>query len=258
MSRPGDVPRLLQPLTAVSIHQLLKDDYKSRRPRRCLNNIFCLVGFFCLMSGISYAKAAPRLEAFCQSANVTCNCECICPSPATTLPTPYPSPATTLPTPYPSPEVPYQAIGEAMFQVGEAGEFEAPKYFNRSLYFRGKQKKTFGNAQNTCLKYNATLTDSSSNEENQFIYQKVLVKGVLRTWLNARQTTNQPMKWQWLSGPDSGRKWTVRSNDTPIYQNWHKTEPSQSGDCLAMYWDGTWTDTPCSGITLNFICKFTI
>merc|ERR1719394_2175974 len=85
MSRPGDVPRL-QPLTAVSIHQLLKDDYKSRRPRRCLINTFHLVGFFCLMSGISYAKAS------CQSANVTCNCECICPSPATNLPTPFPSP----------------------------------------------------------------------------------------------------------------------------------------------------------------------
>ena len=62
MSRPGDVPSLQYykdfntPLTAVSIHHLTKDDFKSRRPRRCLTNAFHLVGFFCLMSGISYAK----------------------------------------------------------------------------------------------------------------------------------------------------------------------------------------------------------
>ena len=62
MSSPGDVPSpqyyrdLNTPLTAVIIKQLLKNDSRSRRPKRCLTNVVRLVGFICLMSGISYAK----------------------------------------------------------------------------------------------------------------------------------------------------------------------------------------------------------
>jgi len=136
-----------------------------------------------------------------------------------------------------------------MFQVGEAGEFEAPKYFNRSLYFRGKQRKTFEDAQKTCLKYDATLTDSSSSQENQFLFQNF--QNYL--WLNARRT-HQKKVWKWLSGPHSGREWTV--SDTWIYQNWYPGQPNEDVDCLLMY-IGKWYDVTCTD-KYYFVCIFTI
>ena len=134
MPTPGEVPSLQYykdfntPLTAVTIHQLLKDDYKSRRPRRCLTNVFRLLGFVCLMSGICYIIVNQHLQS---------------------------PPANTLPTACPSPKVPTACpttttaglTGTPVVKLITSLGFDKVKAYDGALYLVREQQATFDDAK---------------------------------------------------------------------------------------------------------------
>ena len=157
MSNPGDVPNLQYykdfntPLNAAVIRQLLKDDYKSRRPRRCLTNFFRLVGFICLMSGISYIivnqHLQPPPQPPIQSNSISSCPKCTCPSPATTLPTPGPSPK--VPTSCPTTTTAGLTAAQVV-RLMTSPSFDkiiGVKAFEGALYFPVRKYATLDNAK---------------------------------------------------------------------------------------------------------------
>ena len=130
------------PLSAGQIHTLIKNDYKSRRPRRYFAYGLSVVGFICLMSGIIIVnqKLQPPHQPPIQS-NLTSACP-VCPSPATTLPTPTPCPSPKVPTACPTTST------AGLAQVAKfVNDFDRVKAYDGALYLLRKQKATFDDAK---------------------------------------------------------------------------------------------------------------
>lgn len=116
---------------------------------------------------------------------------------------------------------------------------------SKSCYYKSSEARPYSAALAFCRKFNATLVNINSEEENNFVYDTFVSKPKFRnTYIGVVRE-------------ESGSSTFITSDGKPqTYFKWGKGEPNNVGrheDCVEMR-RTVWNDLPCS-IKLPSVCE---
>ena len=118
-------------------------------------------------------------------------------------------------------------------------------YWSRSCYYKSNQAECHGSAVAFCQKFNATLVNINSKEENEFVYKTFVSNPTYRrTYIGVVRK-------------DSNNSIFVTSEGKPQrYLNWESGQPNNldtQEDCVEMR-QKKWNDINC-GYMLPYVCE---